>query len=483
MISILLTGSRIAPLLIALPLTLPALAQRPNIIYIMTDDHATQMMSAYGPSPLQTPNLDRIGAEGALFTNSFCTNSLCAPARATVLTGKYSHKNGQLGNRGAFNGKQVTFPKLLQQAGYQTAIVGKWHLKSTPTGFDYHNVLPGQGDYRDPVLIEMGEPKKHTGYVTDVITDLAMRWIRNRDTSKPFMLMYHHKAPHAQWVPDAKHEPLFADEDIPLPDDFHDDLTGRTPAVQKATNRLVPHTLGRWRTWGAKLGKEDPGDLTGDALNQWMYQQYVKDYMRVMTSVDQNVGRLLDFLDDNNLTDNTLIIYTSDNGMFIGDHFLFDKRLMHEESLRIPLVIRYPKAIKPGTRLDEFALNVDYAPTMLDYAGVDIPDHMQGRSLKPLLKGDTPNDWRDSFYYHYYEDIQFHFQDVVPHYGLRTDRYKLIHYYPTGQHTHDEWELIDLKNDPNELTNIYEDPAQQSTIRELKAELVRQRQAIGVTTQ
>ena len=453
---------------------------RPNIVYIMTYDHAAQMMSAYDDSRASTPNLDRIGEEGMLFRNSFCSNSLCAPSRATLLTGKYSHKNGQRGNRDVFNGGQSIFPKMLQAAGYQTAMIGKWHLKSEPTGFDYWNVLPGQGLYVNPVFIEMGEKKTHEGYVTDIITDKAIDWVKKRDKGKPFLLLYHHKAPHAQWVPDEKYDRLFEDEAVPYPNNYHDDESGRSVSVRKATNQLTPDMLKRWRAFGAKMNKEDPGELEGQALKGWMYQQYVKDYMRVMVSVDENVGRFMEFLKAEGLDENMVVIYTADNGMFIGDHGRFDKRLMDEESLRIPLVVRYPKGIKAGSVTDAYSLNVDYAPTILDYAGVSIPDDMQGHSLRPVLEGKKPKGWRKTIYCHYYEHPDFQFQNVPPHYGVRDGRYKLIHYYKTRGIDDDTWELLDMKNDPQELNNVYDNPEYKGVIKRLKKELNRLRKELDV---
>jgi arylsulfatase A-like enzyme len=457
-----------------------SLPSTPNIVFIMTDDHATQMMSAYSTLRASTPNLDRIGEEGIIFRNSFCTNSLCAPSRATVLTGKYSHHNGHYDNRDTFDGSQQTVPKLLQAAGYQTAMIGKWHLKSDPTGFDYWNILPGQGVYVDPQFIEMGEEKKHQGYVTDIITDFAIDWVKHRDPNKPFLLHYHHKAPHAQWVPKAEYDKLWEDDLIPYPKNYDDDESGRAQSVQDATNQLVPDMIKRWRAFGEAMNKENPGDLQGKDLKDWLYQQYVKDYMRVMVSVDENVGRFMNFLKEEGLDENTLVIYTADNGMFIGDHGRFDKRLMDEESLRIPLVIRYPKAIKPGRTTNLFSLNVDYAPTILDYAGVAIPKDMDGRSLRPILEGQEPEDWRKSFYYHYYEHPDFQFQNVPPHYGIRTDRYKLIHYYPTEKVEATGWELLDLKTDPLELENKYGRPEYQWITKALEEELNRLRKELDL---
>lgn len=452
----------------------PPPEQRPNFVYIMTDDHTVQMMSAYGPSRAYTPNLDRIAQEGALFRNAFVTNALCAPSRATLLTGKYSHANGHRSNADTFDGSQQTFPKLLQQAGYQTAMVGKWHLKSAPTGFDYWKILPGQGAYHDPDFIEMGQNVEHEGYVTDLITDFAIDWVRGRDPEKPFALLYHHKAPHGQWQPAERHQDLFADEEIPHPPTFDDDLSGRVEAVQASTSRLVPELLRRWSGWGDRGKLAAPEGLEGDELNSWMYQQYVKDYLRVMAAVDENVGRFLDFLDQEGLAENTVVIYTSDNGMFVGDHFMFDKRLMYEHPLRVPLVIRYPKGIEPGTEIDAFALNVDYAPTILDLAGIEPPADMQGASLQPLLGGAEPAEWRTSMYYHYWEHPSSH--NVVPHYGIRTERYKLIHYYDTQTSAPEAWELIDLEKDPEERRNFYDDPAYAEVIPQLQERLEQHRQ-------
>lgn len=445
----------------------------PNILYIMTDDHAAHMLSCYGSSIASTPNLDRIAQQGIRFSNAFCTNSLCAPSRATLLTGKYSHKNGKTDNMGEFDGAQQTFPKLLRQAGYQTAMIGKWHLRSEPTGFDYWNVLPGQGEYHDPVLIDNGTEKKHTGYVTDIITDLALDWLKSRDQSRPFALLYHHKAPHAQWVPDEKHVGMFEGEEIAEPETFGDDLSGRAEPVRVARNLIWPNLRDRFKSW-TKWGKSVPPGLEPGDEKKAVYQRYVKDYMRVVASVDDNVGRVLDYLDESGLSENTIVIYTTDNGMFVGDHGMFDKRYMHEAALRIPLLVRFPGKIQAGSVSDSFALNVDFAPTILDYAGVEIPADMQGRSLKPVLEAETPDDWRKSMYYHYYEFPGPH--NVAKHYAVRTERFKLIHYYET-----DVWELIDLEKDPLEYRNVYEDPAYAGTVAELEKELARLRQELGDT--
>jgi arylsulfatase A-like enzyme len=439
--------------------------KRPNIIYIMTDDHAAHAMSCYGSKINTTPNLDRLAAEGMLFKNAFVTNALCGPSRATLLTGLYSHKNGFRDNKPntRFDSSQVTFPKLLRQAGYQTAVIGKWHLNSDPVGFDYWNILPGQGRYNNPVFIEMGQRKVEKGYVTDLITDKCIDWIKGRDASKPFCLLYHHKAPHREWTPDAKHAKLYEEKDLPLPRTFNDDYSNRATPARDQQMTVEEHLT------PTDLKQKPPEGLSGQALKEWKYQRYIKDYVRCVASVDDNVGRLLNFLDESGLSDNTIVVYTSDNGFFLGDHGWYDKRFMYEHSLRVPLLVRYPRAVRPGTTTDAMAINCDFAPTFLDYAGVPIPPHMQGRSLRPVLEGDAPPDWRKSVYYHYYEFPQPH--HVHPHYGVRTDRHKLIHYY-----TLKEWELFDLAKDPDELNNVYDDPAYQTVRDDLRRELTRLRE-------
>ncbi len=426
----------------------------PNILWIMSDDHARHALGAYGSRINRTPNLDRLAAEGVRFDNVFCTNSLCAPSRATLLTGKYSHKNGQLDNRQRFDGSQQTFPKLLQKAGYRTAVVGKWHLVSDPTGFDYWNILPGQGVYHDPVMIEMGARKKRPGYVTDIITDEAIRFLKEF-AGKPFCLLCHHKAPHRRWEPDEKHQSLFADRDLPEPETFHDDYRNRSSSAEHADMRIA--NMPDWV-------KEQPAGLTAEQRKKWNYQRFIKDYLRTVASLDDNVGRLLEALDQTGLAKDTLVAYTTDNGFFLGDHGWFDKRFMYEESLRLPLLMRYPRLVKRGRAEKRFITNVDFAPTLLDLAGVAAPPDMQGRSAAPLLKGEKTRAWPTSVYYHYYEYPAEH--RVRPHYGVRTERYKLIH-YPTVN----EWELFDLKNDPHELRSLYGDPAHTALTEKLKGEL------------
>jgi len=429
----------------------------------MTDDHAAHAMSAYGSKINKTPNLDRIAAEGMRLDNCFCTNSLCGPSRAVMLTGKYSHKNGyyenEIGER--FDGSQPTVAKMLQRAGYQTAMIGKWHLVSDPTGFDYWHILPGQGVYHNPPMIEMGKRVEHKGYVTDVITDISMDWLRRRDKTKPFFLCYHHKAPHRPWQPDKKHATLYDDVDIPLPETFWDDYSGRCQAAQDAQMRMS-HLRKGW-----DLKKPIPEGLTEKEETVWRYQQYIKDYLRCVASVDDNVGRMLKLLDDEGLADNTVVIYTSDQGFYLGDHNWFDKRFMYEPSLRMPFVVRYPGHIKPGSASDDLCVNIDFAPTMLDYAGLPAGKGMDGVSFRPVLEGKTPADWRKATYYHYYEYPGSHM--VKRHFGVRTKRYKLIHYY----HDIDAWELFDLEKDPNELKSVYGDPAYAKVQADLHAELER----------
>ena len=467
---------------------------RPNILFIMTDDHASHAMSCYGSKINKTPHLDRIASEGMRFTNSFCTNSICAPCRAVILTGKYSHLNGLIDNAVAFDGSQQTFPKLLQKAGYETAVVGKWHLKTDPTGFDYWNILPGQGDYYNPVMIEMGQRKKHTGYVTDILTDHALGWLKGRGADKPFCLMYHHKAPHRNWQPSLKHLDLYEDTQIPEPPTLFDDYEGRGRAAKEqdmsiektltkadlkltAPGNLTPEQKARWDAAYEPRNKAfEEARLEGKELVRWKYQRYMKDYLRCIASVDENVGRVLDYLDQSGLAENTIVIYTSDQGFYLGDHGWFDKRFMYEESLRMPLVVRYPKEIRPDSVNRDIVLNLDFAETFLDYAGVPVPADMQGRSLRSLLQGRTPTDWRTSMYYHYYEFPGVH--SVKRHYGVRTQRYKLIHFY----NDIDEWELYDLQSDPDELKNLCPDARYADVIQELKAELKRLRTHYKDTT-
>ena len=476
---------------------------RPNILFIFSDDHATHAISAYGSRINTTPNIDRIAREGAIFLNSFCTNSICAPSRAVVLTGKYSHINGKIDNRGTFDMSQPTFNKVMQQAGYQTAMIGKWHLRADPEGFDYWNVLPGQGSYYNPDLRTPEGSVRHTGYVTDIIADLTLDWLQNgRDPDKPFLAMCQHKAPHRAWMPGPDHLTMYEEEDIPEPETLFDDYSNRaspargqemsiarhfrqlydlkistssadTPVDQNPWGRLLNRMNDEQKEkWIAVYGPRNEwfhrAGLEGRELVRYYYQRYIKDYLRCIASVDDSVGRLLNYLDESGLARNTILIYCSDQGFYLGDHGWYDKRWMYEESLRMPFIMRWPRRIRPGTRVTQMIQNIDYAPTFLDAAGIDIPDDMQGESLVGLMEGRRPRGWRTSIYYHYYEYPAVHM--VAKNYGVRTERYKLIYYYET-----DEWELFDLKEDPHELRSVYDDPDRAPVIRELKTELKRLR--------
>jgi arylsulfatase A-like enzyme len=468
-------------------------AERPNILFIFTDDHASHSISAYGSRINKTPNLDRIANEGMLFENCFCTNSICGPSRAVILTGKHSHLNGFLQNGNKFDATQQVFPKLLQKVGYQTAIIGKWHLghggKSDPQGFDYWEVLQGQGPYYNPPMIKNGERVKHTGYTTDIITDLALNWLKNgRDQDKPFMLMYQHKAPHRNWQPSPKHLTMYDDVTIPEPDNLFDNYEGRGSAARQQDmtiaktmtasdlklippRNLTPEQLKKWNAaYEPKNEAFRNANLQGKELVRWKYQRYMKDYLRCVASVDDNVGRVLDWLDETGLAKNTVVIYSSDQGFYLGDHGWFDKRFMYEESYRMPLMVRWPGRIKPGSKCEALTTNLDFAETFLDIAGVDIPSDMQGVSLTPLFDKPALKDWRDSLYYHYYEFYgnRRSAHMVRRHYGVRTDRFKLIHFYNLG-----EWELYDLEKDPREMKSVYSDPEYSSVVKKLTGEVKR----------
>lgn len=465
----------------------PKAAKRPNILFIFTDDHAAHAISAYGSRINKTPNIDRIAREGMRFDSCLVTNSICGPSRACILTGKYSHKNGFFRNGNRFDGKQMTFPKILQKNGYQTAMIGKWHLSSDPTGFDRWEVLRGQGPYYNPPMKSERGPRKHTGYTTDIITDLTLDWLKKeRDESKPFMLMFQHKAPHRNWQPGPKYLTMYDDVEIPEPPTLFDDYKGRaSPARnQKMTvaQHLNPHDLKlspqrgsteeQRAAWDAAYGPKNAAfreaKLEGEDLVRWKYQRYIKDYLRCVASVDDNIGRVLDYLERSGLAENTIVIYSSDQGWYLGDHGWYDKRWMYEESLKMPFVIRWPCVIKPGSVNKDMISNVDFAASFLDMAGCKeaTPADMQGKSFVPLLRGERPADWRDSFYYHYYEFPGPH--EVAKHCGVRTKRHKLIHYYRVG-----EWELFDLEKDPDELKSVYDDPAYADVVARLKREIVR----------
>ncbi len=477
--------------------------ERPNIIFIFSDDHATQAVGAYGSrlaSLNPTPNIDRLAAEGMLFRSAFVTNAICAPSRAVILTGQHSHKNGILTNVERFDSTQVTFPQLLQGAGYQTAIVGKWHLKSAPVGFDYWEVLPGQGVYYNPDFLTAEGTVRDTGYVTDLITDKVLDWLSTgRDPAKPFLLMYQHKAPHREWSPGPDHLTTYADVEIAEPSTLFDDYAGRTTAttsqemsisadmllsydlklwpnlvnpnepsiqwMEGLRNRMTPEQLAAWDAVYRPVSETfNAAPPSGADLVRWKYRRYMEDYLRSIRSVDDNLGRLLDYLEESGLAENTVVVYNSDQGFFLGEHGWFDKRWMYEESLRAPLIVRWPGVVAAGSENDDLVQNLDFAETFLDMAGVPVPESMQGRSLVPLLEGETPPDWRDAIYYHYYEFPGWH--SVQRHYGVRTNRYKLIHYYLI-----DEWELFDLETDPDELQSVHEDPGYAEVRRELETRL------------
>lgn len=467
--------------------------QQPNIVFIIADDHAYQALSAYDDKLMQTPHIDRLANEGMLFKKAYVTNSICSPSRAVALTGKFSHLNSVRDNLDVFDTAQVTFPKLLQKAGYETAIYGKWHLKSEPKGFDYWEVLPDQGNYYDPEFLTAQGEIKEQGYVTDVITDKAIHYLDSiRNKEKPFMMMYNHKAPHRQWWPAMEDLEAFKDQKFPIPASLFDDYNTKSKASIEAEMRIVDHMAlsadnkikpellerlnydefldwykssyterferlseeqqAKWESVYGPINKKfEQNTPKGKALTLWKYQRYIEDYLGVIKSVDRNIGRLLDYLDENNLTENTMVVYTSDQGFFLGEHGWFDKRFMYEESFRTPLLIRYPNHINAGSVNEDLVQNIDFAPTILDVAGADIPKDIQGLSLKPLFNSNS-SEWRDALYYHYYEYPGIHM--VKRHYGIRTDRYKLIRFY----YDIEAWELYDLEKDPQELNNVYNNP-------------------------
>ena len=471
-----------------------------NIVYIMTDDHTAQMMSCYDKRYMETPNLDRIANDGVRFTNSFVANSLSGPSRACMITGKHSCENKFYDNSTCvFDASQQTFPKLLQKAGYQTALIGKWHLESLPTGFTYWEIVPGQGDYYNPDFITQTNDtiQKH-GYITNLITDDAIDWMENkRDKEKPFCLLIHHKAIHRNWMADTCNLALYEDKEFALPDNFFDDYNEREAAAAQEMSivkdmdmiydlkMLRPDKESRLKSlYESFIGRMDEGQRAawdafygpviddfyqknpqGKDLANWKFQRYMRDYMKTVKSLDDNVGRVLDYLEENGLLDNTLVVYTSDQGFYMGEHGWFDKRFMYEESMRTPLIMRLPKEFDRKGDITEMVQNIDYAPTFLELAGVKVPDDIQGVSLLPLLKGEKPADWRRSLYYHFYEYPAEHM--VKRHYGVRTDRYKLIHFY----NDIDAWELYDLEKDPAEMHNVINDPAYSEVLADMQAEL------------
>jgi len=492
---------------------------QPNILFIMTDDHASQAIGAYGSRVNETPNLDRIAAEGMRFDHCYVSNSICTPSRASILTGTYNHVNGVTTLKTPIDNRLPNLAKHLQVGGYQTAVIGKWHLGQGPdhwpTGFDHWSVLPGQGVYHNPVFYEMGERQVEEGYVTDITTDKCIDWLDGRNKSKPFALMCHHKAPHRPWNPKPEHRHLYTDP-IPRPDTFDDDYRNRASAAEQARMRIaedmtyddldlvqVPEAPGELRALGDNKLIPFPENLEGfslrcrntgkqftfssrDELKRFKYQRYLQKYLQCIHSVDENVGRLLDYLDAKGLRENTIVIYTSDQGFFLGEHGWFDKRFIYDESFRMPFLVRYPAYISPGSVSDAMISNVDFAQTLLDLAGLAEPSYMQGRSFAPILGGTVPEDWEQMVYHRYWMN-----QDVIhnayAHYGVRTHRYKLIYWYnqdcgqPGAQAGTDEpeWELFDLEHDPLELNNVYHDPQYRTVVHEMTAGLERKMAEIG----
>ncbi len=477
--------------------------KRPNIVFIMSDDHAYQAISAYDTTLIRTPNIDRLAHEGMLFTNASVTNSICAPSRAVILTGKHSHINGKIDNLSPFDTTNVTFPMLLQKAGYQTAMFGKLHFGNNPKGFDEFKILPGQGDYYNPRFVTRESDTTITGYVTDIITDLTLDWMeKRRDTAKPFLLMYLHKAPHRSWLPAARHYTEFTKNVYPPPATLFDMYETRGDAAKTAemgilkdmllkydlkvpektlkelgiserlgaggVNRLNTGQKTAWDSIYNPIAKDFMGrypQMTDSTFTLWKYQRYMQDYLGTIAAVDENVGRVLNYLDAENLNENTLIVYTSDQGFYLGEHGWFDKRFMYNESFKTPLLIRWPNVITPNTTEDELVQNLDFAQTFLQAAGVEAPSDMQGESLLPIFKGNKSAWTRDAVYYHYYEYPAEH--AVKRHYGIATKKYKLMHFY----YDVDQWELYDLEKDVNETNNVYNEPDYQQIVEEMKLKL------------
>lgn len=485
--------------------------QKPvNIIYIMTDDHSFQTISCYDGSLNSTPNLDRLANEGVRFTNSFVSNSISGPSRGVMITGKHSHKNGMINNSITFDGSQQTYPKLLQNAGYQTAMIGKWHLGGTPTGFDFWEILPGQGSYYNPDFITKNGNTHYNGYVTDVITDMGIDWLEGRDQSKPFCMLLHHKAVHRIWMSDTTNLDQYEDVNFKLPKNFYDDYKGRpAAAAQKMSidkdmdlvydlkmldesidsplknaygeiKRMNPEQRARWDSTYAPLIRDfvSRGLVGRHDLVEWKFQRYLRDYLKCVKSLDDNIGRLYAYLEAEGLLENTLIVYTSDQGFYMGEHGWFDKRFMYEESMRTPLLVRQPDQWRDaprGVTIPQLVQNIDYAPTFIAAAQSDVPSDIQGVSLLPLLHGQKPNDWRDALYYHYYEYPGEH--DVRRHYGVRGERYKLMHFYGDI----DSWELYDLKKDPIEMQNLYNNPKYAKVQADMHKRLTELREQYQVT--
>jgi len=476
--------------------------KRPNIIFIMTDDHASHSMSCYGSKINKTPNMDRIANEGMLFNNCFCTNSICAPSRATILTGTHTHVNGVKTLADKLDNNLVTFSTLFKENGYQTAVIGKWHLgqgeNHWPKGFDYYNVLPGQGDYFNPEMIENGTSKIFDGYVTDIITDKSLEWLDKRDKEKPFLLLCHHKAPHRPWLTPKRYKDHY-NEDIQTPKTFNDDYKNRSQAAKRAKMRVerdfnaIDLKIKLVDGYGEYDSLPIPEDISTlsyetlegetvtfeskEQLKNWKYQRYIKEYLRCIDCVDDNIGRILEYLDENNLSEDTMIVYTSDQGFYLGDHGWYDKRFMYEHSLRMPLIIRYPKMIEANSINNQMVLNLDFAQTFLDVSNIEKPSDMQGMSFKKLLTKEDTKIFRKDMYYRYWMHLADH--NVASHYGIRTLRYKLIYYYGKAlgskgaidKDTPEEWELFDLKEDPDELNNVYDSKEYKEIRQTLKKRL------------
>ncbi len=482
--------------------------EEPNILYIMADDHAVNAISCYGSRLAEvapTPNIDRLAREGIRMDNMMVTNSICTPSRAAIISGQYSQKNEVYTLADSYNPNADNLPKEMQKAGYETAIIGKWHLKKEPKGFDYYNVLPGQGLYIDPKLKEISDTwqdsnkggKVYKGYVTDIITNLAIKWLDQRDKNKPFFLMVHHKAPHGLWEPPKRNMGMFKNVFIPEPESLyhngnhgplHHKKYGTSISLRNKRRNMVYQVTNKY--WPNKHWLETPIDTTGltyDEKTSAAYQEYLKEYLRTVAAVDEDVGKLLDYLDANGLTKNTVVIYTSDQGMFLGEHDYIDKRWMYEESSHMPFLVRYPKEIKKGSVNNNICLNIDIAPTFLDYAGMKAPDFMQGRSFRGILKGNRSDDWRKAMYYRYWMHMAHH--DNPAHYGIRTKKYKLIFFYglpldakgAVQKPTPPYWEMYDLSKDPKEMNNVYEQPGYRYMRDSLKVELLRLKKYYGDT--
>lgn len=449
--------------------------ERPNILFIMADDHTTQAISCYKgifAEKAATVNIDRIANKGMRFTNVYCTNSICSPSRATILTGKYSHKNGLYCLGQSFNTSQLTSTKILHEAGYQTAVFGKWHLRCTPTDFDEYTVLSVQGRYQDPQFYEKGNDSliTHKGWSTDIIADKTLDYLRKRDKDKPFFVMCHFKATHDPWAARPPYDTLFSNEEMPVPENLLDTYENRTDPSRRTTLKLEYMNQSTYR----HNRLENVDELT---QRNHIYQQYIRSFLQCGRVLDENVGRLLDFIKEQGLDQNTIVIYTADQGHFLGEHGFFSKRFMYEESMRMPLIIRYPGHIEPGSVNDNMVANIDFAPSIVDLAGISVPEEMQGESITPLLQGNTPENWRDAVYYRYWQHLLH--RNVTAHYGIRSKTHKLIYFYglPLGMTDYPpvkpSWELFDLVNDPYEMNNIYEDPENSELVKELKDELLK----------